>query len=260
MTIVGARPQFVKLKPLSDQIKNHFTEIIVHTGQHYDEQMSEIFFSELNIPTPDYNLNVRSGSPGYQLAEMLKGIETVIIKESPDLIIVFGDTNSTLAGGICAVQNHIPFAHIEAGPRNKYIDVPEMLNRLIVDNISPLLFCATKKNYNTLVSEGLKENAYFVGDLMYDIFLQNLEKINNQKHILNHIGVSKNNYHVATCHRAENTDSKKRLETIIKGLIESNETIVFSIHPRTKKMIEKYNLMKLIDHCDNLIKIDPVVE
>lgn len=260
MNIVGARPQFVKLKPLSDQIKSEksLEEIVVHTGQHYDANMSKAFFEDLEIPKPDYNLGVGSGSPGYQLGDMLKKTEDIINKENPELVIVFGDTNSTLAGAICSVQNHIPLTHIEAGPRNKYIDIPEMMNRLIVDNISPLLFCATRRNYENLKQEGLEENGYFVGDLMYDIFLQKLNLIKNREGILNEIGVEKGEYNVASCHRAENTDSEKRLKAVVEGMVESNEKIVFSIHPRTKKMLEEFDLMKIIKKSENVIGIDPI--
>lgn len=258
VSIVGARPQFIKLQPLSSQIRKKHTEIIIHTGQHYDFEMSKLFFDELQIPNPDYNLEVGSGTPGAQLAEMLKRIEKVILKEKPDLVITFGDTNSTLAGALSALQNHIPAAHVEAGPRNKWLDVPEMLNRLITDNISPILFCATKYNYNSLLSEGLGDNSYFVGDLMYDILLQNLEKVKQRENILSKYDLEPNQYHIASCHRAENTDSKQRLKTIVQGMINSEEKIVFSLHPRTKKMLKKYDIFNDIKNSDNLITLDPV--
>ncbi|MFW5895332.1 MAG: non-hydrolyzing UDP-N-acetylglucosamine 2-epimerase [archaeon] len=257
-TIIGARPQFIKMAPLSEELNKHFEEIIIHTGQHYDYEMDDIFFDDLGIPQPDYNLKVGSETPAYQLGDMLKRIEDVLIKEAPDLVIVFGDTNSTLAGAISAVQNHIPLSHIEAGPRNKYIDVPEMMNRLIVDNISPLLFCATKRNYKNLKKEALEHNSYFVGDLMYDIFLENLEKIKKNEKILEKIGVEKGEYHVATCHRAENTDSKQRLKAVVNGFQKSDETIVFSIHPRTKNMLEEFNLMKKVKESKNIIEVEPI--
>jgi len=258
ISIVGARPQFIKLKPLSDEIRKKFTEIIIHTGQHYDIKMFELFFEELNIPKPDYNLEVGSGDCGFQLAEMLKRTEKILIKEKPDLVLVYGDTNSTLAGAISAVQNHIPVAHIEAGPRNKRIDIPEMLNRLIVDNISPLLFCATQKNFENLKNEGLDNNAYFVGDLMYDVFLQNLKIMKERPKILTKYELIEKEYHVATCHRAENTDDKNRLNTILDGLIDSNEKILFSVHPRTKKMMKEFGLYNKIKKSENIINIEPV--
>jgi UDP-N-acetylglucosamine 2-epimerase len=258
VSIVGARPQFIKLMPLSKEIRKKHTEIIIHTGQHYDLKMSELFFKELHIPNPDYNLEVGSGSNGIQLAEMLKRTEKILLQEKPDLVLVYGDTNSTLAGALSAVQNHIPVAHVEAGPRNKRIDIPEMLNRLIVDNICPLLFCATQKNYENLVKEGLNNNAFFVGDLMYDVFLQNLKLMEKRQEILSDYNLKKNEYHVATCHRAENTDNKQRLQTIIEGMDESDEKIVFSVHPRTKKMIKKFNLESILQKSENIIDIEPL--
>ena len=258
ISIVGARPQFIKLKPLSDEIRKKFTEIIIHTGQHYDIKMSELFFEELNIPKPDYNLEVGSGNNGYQLAEILKRTEKILIQEKPDMVLVYGDTNSTLAGAISAVQNHIPVAHIEAGPRNQRIDIPEMLNRFIVDNISQLLFCATKKNFEILEKEGLSQNAYFVGDLMYDVFLQNLKIMHKRPKILEKYDLKENEYHVATCHRAENTDNKERLNTIIEGLIGSDEKILFSVHPRTKKMLKEFGIYEKLNNSKNIISIEPV--
>jgi UDP-N-acetylglucosamine 2-epimerase len=258
ITIVGARPQFIKLQPLSKELRKKHEEIIIHTGQHYDFEMSKLFFDELNIPKPDYNLEVGSGTPGYQLAQMLKKTEEILIKEKPELVITFGDTNSTLAGALSAIQNHIPSAHVEAGPRNKWLDVPEMINRVIVDNICQLLFCATESNLDNLRNEGLSHKAYFVGDITYDIFLENIKRMKQKENILEKYSIKPNEYHVASCHRAENTDEKNRLKTIIEGMTASDEKIIFSLHPRTKKMMKKFNLYKTIEKNNNIIPIDPI--
>ncbi len=255
ISIVGARPQFIKLAPLSKVLRVRFEELIIHTGQHYDVNMSDIFFTGLNLPVVDYNLGIKVDKPGEQLANMIKGIEEILLREKPDLVLVFGDTNSTLAGALVAVQNHIPLGHIEAGPRNKYIDVPEMLNRLITDSISPLLFCATKYNYNTLVKEGLGCYSHFVGDLMYDIFLENYSLLHD-KGILDKYKIEKNEYCLATCHRAENTDNKERLKTIIEGMILSEEKIIFSLHPRTKKRLNDFGIIDLFRDT-NITLIEP---
>lgn len=258
LSIVGARPQFIKLAPLSKEVRKHHEEVILHTGQHYDVEMSDLFFDEFRIPEPDYNLCVGSGSPGYQLSEMIKGVEKIIVMEKPDLVITFGDTNSTLAGALSAIQNHIPAVHVEAGPRNKWMDVPEMINRLVADRISPILFCATDYNYEILKKEGLAHRSHFVGDLMYDIFLKSLGRIKDNTKVLSKFNVESNNYHLATCHRAENTDSANRLRTIVAGLIQSKEKIIFSLHPRTEKMLKQFKIYGSIKESENILPIKPI--
>jgi len=258
LSIVGARPQFIKLAPLDKNLRVANKHIIVHTGQHYDLNMSEIFFDDLKIPSTDYNLEVGSASSSVQTALIMKKIEKIFLNEKPDLTIVYGDTNSTVAGALVSVQNDIPVAHVEAGPRNNKINIPEMLNRIITDRISSLLFCATKNNVNTLTKEGMGERAFFVGDLMYDIFLTMKEKTQKRKTILSKLGVDENNYFLVTCHRAENTDNRDRLKIIIESLIESEKKIVFSLHPRTEKMIKHFDLQPLIDNNDNIILIKPL--
>jgi len=258
LSIIGARPQFIKLAPLDKSLRVANRHIIVHTGQHYDLNMSEVFFDDLKIPSPDYNLEVGSASSSAQTASIIKKIEKVFLNEKPDLTIVYGDTNSTVAGALVSVQNHIPVAHVEAGPRNNKIDIPEMLNRIVTDRISSLLLCATKRNVNTLIKEGMGSRASFVGDLMYDIFLTMKEKTISRETILSNLGIEKGNYFLFTCHRAENTDSPKRLKIIIDSLIESDKKIVFSLHPRTEKMINNFDLKPLIDKNKNIILSKPL--
>ena len=258
ISIIGARPQFIKLAPLDKGIRVSNKHVIVHTGQHYDINMSDVFFNDLKIPSPDYNLEVGSASSSSQTSLIIKRIEKVILKEKPDLTIVYGDTNSTVAGALVSVQNHIPVAHVEAGPRNNKIDIPEMLNRIITDRISSLLLCATKRNVNTLIKEGMGSRAFFVGDLMFDIFLKMKDKTINREKILSNLAIDKGDYCLFTCHRAENTDSPKRLKTIIESLIESEKKIIFSLHPRTEKMINEFNLKPLIDNSENIILSKPL--
>ena len=255
VTIIGARPQIIKAAALSRAIKNNFSdkinEVIVHTGQHYDENMSQVFFDELGIPAPDYNLGVGSGKHGAQTAKMIEGIEEILIKENPDYLVVYGDTNSTLAGAIAASKIHIPIAHIEAGLRSFNKDMPEEINRICCDHCSSLLFSPTSTGYNNLIKEGFNpENKkpftadnpgiYHCGDVMYDNSLffgqramSNEQWANCQKPIAN------SQYILCTIHRNNNTDEPKRLNAIVNALIKLSEEkdIIIPLHPRTKKLL-----------------------
>lgn len=252
-TIIGARPQFIKAGVVSREIKNHrdINEVIIHTGQHYDYNMSEIFFKELEIPFPDYSLNVGSGSHGSQTAKMLSGIEEVLIKENPDWVLVYGDTNSTLAGSLAAVKLHQKVAHVEAGLRSFNRMMPEEINRILTDRISDVLFAPTKTAITELSKEGLSKNAVFSGDVMYDSVLFYQEKI--KKNISTYqIKNIPNDYYLATIHRAENTDFPNRLQSILDAFSELDMPVVLPLHPRTKKIINKFNVSK------NIIIIEPV--
>lgn len=280
VTIVGARPQFIKAAPLSRKIRKENTEILVHTGQHYDNNMSSVFFDELNIPKPDYNLGVGSASHGKQTGEMIIAIEEVLLQEKPDWIIVYGDTNSTIAGSLAASKLHIPIIHVEAGLRSYNRNMPEEINRVLTDNISTVLSCPTKIAVDNLRKEGFK-NIYNkgnliqkdnkknfkydssepmvvnTGDVMYDAVLYNKNLAKNKSKILNKLDLTLENYYLATVHRAENTDDKEKLENIFKQFTELEKKVILPIHPRTNKRINEFNLDKLLKH-KNIMIIDPV--
>jgi len=242
VTIIGARPQFIKAAAVSKKLRKKFKEITIHTGQHYDKNMSYIFFDELGIPKPEYNLNIGSGSHGYQTGNMLIKIEEVVIKESPDMILVYGDTNSTLAGALVASKLLIPVAHIEAGLRSFNKNMPEEQNRILTDHVSKLLFTPTETAVKNLKSEGIRDGVYNVGDVMYDAILHFGKIAEEKSDILNRIDVDKNKYILATIHRAENTNYEYRLRNIVEALNESKEQIVLPLHPRTQKYLNEYNL------------------
>lgn len=249
VTIVGARPQFIKAAAVSRAMSSHnknsaaedINEIIVHTGQHYDNNMSQVFFDELEIPRPDYNLQVSGGSHGEQTGRMLERIEEVLLKQKPDKVLVYGDTNSTLAGALAATKLHIPVAHVEAGLRSFNRLMPEEVNRVLTDHVSDMLFCPTDTAVDNLTQEGIKHGVHQVGDVMYDIALFYREKtLANDSSLLTELGIEKKQYYLATIHRAENTDAPKRLADIFSGLneISSAQTpVVLPLHPRTKNKI-----------------------
>ena len=241
VTIVGARPQFIKSFVVSKELKKKHEEILVHTGQHYDYEMNKIFFDELGISKPDYNLGVGSAFQGKQTGEMLKKIEKVLLKEKPDIVLVYGDTNSTLSGALAAVKLHIPVGHVEAGLRSFDKDMPEEVNRVLTDHSSDYLFAPTKTGVLNLKNEGIKEGVHLTGDVMYDALLYNL-KIAEKSNILERIGVKTKEYLLATIHRQSNTDILENLKTILEAFSSSDETIVFPVHPRTLKFINDNNL------------------
>ena len=257
-TVVGARPQFIKMAPVSRELREHFDEVVIHTGQHYDYEMDRIFFDQLSIPEPDYYLGVGSGSHGYQTGEMLKKIEEVLIKERPDIVLVYGDTNSTLAGALAAVKLRIKVAHVEAGLRSFDKGMPEEVNRVLTDHVSDYLFAPTETAVKNLHNEGIKEGVYLTGDVMYDALLHDIKIARKRSSILSKLGLKPKEYLLATVHRAENTDNVERLKTIIKAFIESNETIVFPAHPRTRKYLGAYGLIDEVEKAGNVLLIPPV--
>ena len=252
-SIVGARPNFIKLAPLSKELRRHFDGVIVHTGQHYDYEMDRLFFEQLKIPEPDYHLGVGSGSHGYQTGEMLKKIEEVLIKEEPELVIVFGDTNSTLAGALAAVKLHIPVAHVEAGLRSFDKRMPEEVNRVLTDHVSNLLFCPTERSVENLKREGITEGVYLTGDVMVDAVRQNVEIAEESSVILEELGIEPKGYYLATIHRAENTDDQERLKSIVDALCEI-EDVIFPCHPRTEKRLKDFGLWERLQKSVRVIK------
>ncbi|PAV14094.1 UDP-N-acetyl glucosamine 2-epimerase [Methanosarcina spelaei] len=242
VSIVGARPQFIKCAPLSRLIRKKHEEILIHTGQHYDIRMSDIFFDELKIPKPNYNLGVGSDSHGVQTGKMLIEIEKILLKESPDLVLVYGDTNSTLAGDIAASKLHIKTAHVEAGLRSFDRFMPEEINRVLADHVSDLLFCPTETAVLNLKKEGITKGVYNVGDVMLDSLKYNIKIAEQKATILEDLNIKSKEYIVATVHRASNTDNFENLSSITNAFCHAGVPIVFTVHPRTEKYLKQYGL------------------
>jgi UDP-N-acetylglucosamine 2-epimerase len=248
VTIVGARPQFIKAAPVSKAIRDHngkeeeprITEVLVHTGQHYDHGMSQVFFDELGISEPDLNLGVGSGSHGWQTGQMLLRIEEVLLAEKPDFVVVYGDTNSTLAGALAAVKLHIPVAHVEAGLRSFNREMPEEHNRVVADHCSDLLFCPTQTAVDNLAREGVTKSVHLVGDTMYDAVLQYAAIARERSTILEDLDLKPRTYLLTTIHRPYNTDIPRNLRNIFQAFAEIGEPIVFPVHPRTGKKIADF--------------------
>ena len=241
-SVVGARPQFVKLAPVSramQQARLPISDQIIHTGQHYDDSMSRVFFEQLEIPQPAVNLGIGSGPHGRQTAHMLQAIEAYLLEARPDAVMVYGDTNSTLAGALAAAKLHIPVAHVEAGLRSFNRRMPEELNRIVTDHLSQLLFAPTTTAIANLTAEGLKNRAMLTGDVMYDAVLFSAQRAFARSRILDDLGLTAGQYGVATIHRAENT-ARDELQTLLQALnaaAQRNGRIVFAVHPRTAAVL-----------------------
>jgi UDP-GlcNAc3NAcA epimerase len=255
-SIVGARPQFIKLAPFSREIRKNHREVLIDTGQHYDAEMAGNFFSELKIPKPDHALGIGSADHGEQTGKMLIALEKVLMAEQPALAVVFGDTNSTLAGALAAAKLNIPVAHVEAGLRSYDTTMPEELNRVLTDHLSKLLFCPTEVSKDNLKREGITEGVHVVGDVMVDALEESRKAAEKLSKILEHFKLAKGEYQFLTVHRPANTDVKRNLEGILKAVEDSGVTTVFSVHPRTAKLLEDYGLGKTIPK--NLITTKPL--
>lgn len=236
VSVVGARPQFIKSGPLSRELRKNSEEIIIHTGQHYDAEMSQTFFDELHLPDPDYNLGVGSGPHGSQTAAMLKGIEDILMKEVPDCVLVYGDTNSTLAGALAAAKLRISIGHVEAGLRSYNREMPEEINRVLTDHCSDLLFCPTETSVSNLEKENITQGVHLVGDVMYDALLAN-KNLAQKSHVLEQLNLEPKTYILATLHRPSNTDNPDRLRRIIHSFLQVEEPVVFPVHPRTREAL-----------------------
>lgn len=254
ISVVGARPQFVKLAPLSKEIRKNHDEVIVHTGQHFDDKMSDLFFRELEIPEPDYNLGVHGGSHGAQTGKMLFEIEKILNSIQPDAIIVFGDTNTTLAGSLVAAKLQIKSIHIEAGLRSFNRTMPEEINRIVSDHTSDYLFAPTDTAIKNLENEGLSNKSYLTGDIMVDAFKSNIEKAERSSNILSNLDLTENEYSVITLHRPYNVDEPENLKKLFQQLASINDKLVFPVHPRTKKIINDND----ISIPKNIITTDPL--
>jgi len=242
-SIVGARPQFIKCAPVSRELRKGHEEILVHTGQHYDHGMSEVFFEELRIPKPDYNLGIGSGTHGRQTGAMLGAIEDVLEKEKPDVVLVYGDTNSTLAGALAAAKLHIPVAHVEAGLRSFDRRMPEEVNRVLTDHASDLLFCPTETAVGNLAAEGITKGVFLVGDVMLDAMNYNRAIAEERSRILEDVGVEPGDYIAVTIHRPSNTDERENMVAILGALEDAGKPVVFPVHPRTRKFLREYGLL-----------------
>ena len=268
VTIIGARPQIIKAAALSRAIKEHYAdciqEVIVHTGQHYDNNMSQVFFDELGIPKPYYNLHVGSASHGVQTAKMIEGIEKILLEEQPECIVLYGDTNSTLAGAVAASKIHVPVIHIEAGLRSFNKAMPEEVNRIVCDHCSTLLFTPTQAGFNNLMREGFPLNnegpynidnpkVYHCGDIMYDNSLHFSKIADEKSHLLQTLGLKEKPFALATLHRDSNTDNPERLNAILETFKELSKeiAIILPMHPRTRKQAADFQ-------ADNVIVTEPV--
>ena len=292
ISIVGARPQFIKLAPFARAIQDHndsnhepkIMHLTIHTGQHYSYEMNKIFYEELGIPEPDCNLEVGSGSHGWQTGEMIKRGEEVLVKEEPNWVFVYGDTNSTLAGALTATKLHLPVAHIEAGLRSYNKEMPEEINRVLTDHSSDILFCPAenavknlrKEGFTNIINNGKLINQNFinsnlsninfhespgvinVGDIMYDALLLNLEIAKKKSFVLEKLKLKPKEYYLVTIHRAENTDDKDRLKNVMEALadLSKEKPVVFPIHPRTKKTLEALRISAF--NFSQVHLIDPV--
>lgn len=246
VSVVGARPQFIKHAALTRLLRSDYSEILVHTGQHYDYDLSETFFEELNIPMPDYNLGIGSGTHGYQTGHMLIAIEEILLKEKPEMVLLYGDTNSTLAGALAACKLHIPLAHVEAGLRQADRAMPEEMNRILTDHCSSVLLCPTKASVDNLYEENVRQGVYLTGDVMADILLEQRQTAIKSS-VLNTLGLTAKQYVVVTMHRAGNTDDPEKLQGIVDALCQIDEVMVFPMHPRTESVMKKNRSLRQIE-------------
>lgn len=234
LTVAGARPQFIKAAPLTAALRARHQQVLVHTGQHYDDNMSAVFFDELGLPAPDHHLGVGSGSHGAQTAQMLERLEAVMVDEAPDRVIIFGDTNSTLAGALAAAKLGLPLAHVEAGLRSHVRSMPEEINRIVADHLSAYLFAPTPHAVAELAREGITRGVTLTGDIMHDALLQHAPVAAERSSILHDLDLVHRSYALATIHRAANTDDPACLRTIVNALGMLDEPVVLPLHPRTR--------------------------
>lgn len=257
VTVVGARPQFVKAAAVGRALRGCVREVLVHTGQHYDDSMSQVFFDELEIPRPDHHLGIGSGGHGVQTGAMLAAIEDVLQRETPDRVLVYGDTNSTLAGALAAAKLHIPVAHVEAGLRSFNRRMPEEINRVMTDHVSDLLFCPSEVAVENLSAEGIRAGVHLSGDVMYEALMYAATLASRRSGVLDRMGLVPGGYALATLHRAENTDVPAHLDLLLAALdaVARRMPVVFPVHPRTRGRLPAAGSERA---CGDLRMIDPV--
>ncbi len=258
LSVVGARPQFIKAAALSRVVRRQHREILVHTGQHYDYEMSRVFFEGLAIPQPEYNLGVGSDSHARQTAAMLAGLEPILVDQRPDLVLVYGDTNTTLAGATAAAKLCIPIAHVEAGLRSFNRTMPEEINRILTDRVSALLFCPTPASVENLRCEGIDNGVHLVGDVMFDVALHAGAAAETKSDVLRRLGLESGRYLLATLHRAGNTDDAANLRSIVAALAELDEPLVLPLHPRTEKCLRSAGLYEGLAAARGVILTPPL--
>jgi len=257
VSIVGARPQFIKAAAVCRVLRERHEEILVHSGQHYDYEMSEVFFEQLGIPAPDYNLAVGSGGHGRQTGEMLGMLEELLLELNPDFVLVYGDTNTTLAGGLAAAKLGIPVAHVEAGLRSFNRSMPEEINRVLVDHLSEVLLCPTRVAVSNLIAEGVSSGVELVGDVMLDTARFFRESIDLDD-TLARFGVSKGGYYLATVHRAATSDNRERLASVIEAFAALDRPVLWAVHPRTQKNLKELGLIAQLDSAATIRIIPPL--
>lgn len=256
-TVVGARPQFIKAAPVSHAIRKIHDEVLIHTGQHYDQGMSQVFFDQLGIPHPDYNLGIGSGPHGVQTGRMLVALEETFVSVKPDVVVVFGDTNSTLAGALAASKLTIPVAHVEAGLRSFDRSMPEEVNRVLTDHVSDSLYCPTQQAVVHLSKEGIHRGVRLVGDVMVDAFDLHASRAPEVSEVVRRYGLTDGKFWLATIHRPSSTDRAETLERILKAFVRSGEDVLLAAHPRTQAAISRHGLERLT-RAENLHVVPPL--
>lgn len=257
VSVVGARPQFVKAAPVSRELRRFGEEILVHSGQHYDAAMSDVFFADLGIPAPDHDLGVGSGPHGRQTGAMLGLLEKLFVQVTPDAVLVYGDTNTTLAGGLAAAKLGIPVVHVEAGLRSFNRAMPEEINRVVVDHLSELLFCPTQVSADNLAAEGIRDGVHVVGDVMMDALRLFAERTTGDEVLQAH-GVRPGEYFLATVHRAGNADDPAALASLIDGFGGLEAPVLWAVHPRTRARVAEFGLGPVLGRTDNVRVLDPL--